>query len=423
LAFMLASLRSLAEDIEACGSTLVVRRGKPQQVLGELVSEGHAGQIFAEEDFSPYAKRRDAEIINQLPVRFTHGLTVQHPDWVKKADGDPYTVFTPFSRAWKALAPPSDGSLLPPPAGIPTPTGLTSEPLPERPVLPDEIPFSPGEGKALRRLQAFTEGDDAPVYSYHHQRNRVDLQATSGLSPYLRFGMLSARQAIVAARAALERAPKGESRKGAETWLQELIWREFFIAILHHFPQVREESFRTDLRSIRWVNDETQYQAWTQGCTGYPIVDAAMRQLMAIGWMHNRARMVVASFLVKDLLIDWRWGEYWFMQHLIDGDPSANNGGWQWSAGTGTDAAPYFRVFNPTLQGAKHDPEGDYIRRWIPELSAVPTKRIHQPWKMTEAEQRDCGVVVGKHYPAPIIDHGWARERILAEYKRARQEV
>jgi deoxyribodipyrimidine photo-lyase len=400
-----------------------VRRGKPYQVLGELVSEGHAGQIITEQDFSPYAKRRDAEIINQLPMRFTHGLTVQHPDLVKKANGNPYTVFTPFSRAWKALIPPSRDSVLPPPDRIPTPTGLISELLPERPVLLGEVPFPPGEGEALRRLWAFTEGEDALVYRYHHQRDRVDLQSTSGLSPYLRFGMLSARHAVLAARAALERAPQGESRKGAETWLQELIWREFFIAILHHFPEVREDSFRPDLRSIRWVNDEDQYHAWTQGCTGYPLVDAAMRQLAATGWMHNRARMVVASFLVKDLLIDWRWGEYWFMQHLIDGDPAANNGGWQWSAGTGTDAAPYFRVFNPTLQGVKHDPNGDYIRRWVPELRPVPTKRIHQPWKMTEVEQGDCGVVIGKHYPAPVIDHSWARERVLAEYKRARLEV
>ena len=202
--------------------------------------------------------------------------------------------------------------------------------------------------------------------------------------------MLSARQAAVAA---LDSGREGgeAARQGAETWLNELIWREFYMAILYHFPHVLEQAFREDLRDILWRNDPADFAAWCEGRTGYPVVDAAMRQLVQTGWMHNRARMIAASFLVKDLLVDWRWGERFFMQHLVDGDPAANNGGWQWTAGVGTDAAPYFRVFNPSLQGAKFDPDGEYVRRWVPELAQVPTKYIHEPWKMPVDVQRQAG--------------------------------
>jgi deoxyribodipyrimidine photo-lyase len=251
----------------------------------------------------------------------------------------------------------------------------------------------------------------------------MDLDATSVLSPYLRFGMLSAGQAVLAAQQALQNAPDKNARKGAETWLNELIWREFYIAILYHFPQVSRMSFRENLRDIRWNNDPREFEAWCEGRTGYPVVDAAMRQLRNTGWMHNRARMIVASFLTKDLLIDWRWGERWFMQQLVDGDPAANNGGWQWTAGTGTDAAPYFRIFNPVLQSKKFDPQGDYIRRWVPELTRVPGLYLHAPWEMTVDQQRDAGCRLGEHYPLPIIDHSFARQRTLVAYKNASQAV
>ena len=235
--------------------------------------------------------------------------------------------------------------------------------------------------------------------------------------------MLSARQAVVAALGAMEAAPDKQARKGAETWLNELIWREFYVTILHFFPRVRGGSFRPEYDLIRWEDDRNTFEAWSHGRTGYPVVDAAMRQLVHTGWMHNRARMIVASFLVKDLLIDWRWGERWFMQHLVDGDPAANNGGWQWTAGTGTDAAPYFRIFNPVSQGEKHDPEGAYVRRWLPELARVPAKLIHRPWTMSFEEQREAGCVIKEDYPAPVVDHGWARERVLAAYAEARQKA
>jgi deoxyribodipyrimidine photo-lyase len=230
--------------------------------------------------------------------------------------------------------------------------------------------------------------------------------------------MLSARQAVVAALRAAGSAPDAAARKGVDTWLNEIIWREFYMAILYHYPFVLQEAFRPQLRDIRWSADQAAYSAWCDGLTGYPVVDAAMRQLVQTGWMHNRARMIVASFLVKDLLIDWRWGEHFFMQHLVDGDPAANNGGWQWTAGVGTDAAPYFRIFSPTLQGARFDPGGAYVRRWVPELARVSTQYIHEPWRMPKALQQSSGCVIGRDYPAPIVDHARARERTLAAYRR-----
>jgi deoxyribodipyrimidine photo-lyase len=265
------------------------------------------------------------------------------------------------------------------------------------------------------------EGDDPPVYRYASGRDRLDLDGTSRLSPYLRFGMVSGRQAVVRALQAIEAAPDEAAREGARTWLDELIWREFYVSILHHFPEVRQGNFRAEYDHLRWENDEGAFDAWCRGQTGYPVVDAAMRQLVQTGWMHNRGRMIVASFLVKDLLIDWRWGERHFMQHLVDGDPAANNGGWQWSAGTGTDAAPYFRIFNPVRQGEKHDPDGGYVRRWVPELADVPEQYLHAPWEMPSDLQQEVGCVIGRDYPAPVIDHGWARKRTLEAFRQARE--
>jgi deoxyribodipyrimidine photo-lyase len=261
----------------------------------------------------------------------------------------------------------------------------------------------------------------APIYQYKERRNRPDLQATSQLSPYLRFGHISAQAACLAARRAIHDAPSADAAKSAGVWLDELTWREFYINILHHFPHVRSRSFRPEYDAICWRNNRSEFDAWCKGETGYPLVDAAMRQLCEDGWMHNRTRMVVASFLVKDLLVDWRWGEKWFMQQLVDGDPAANNGGWQLTAGTGTDAAPYFRVFNPTMQAAKFDPEGDFIRAWLPELANVPTKHIHEPWKMSTALQEKVGCRVGRDYPTPIVDHHEARQRTLEAYQAAKE--
>ncbi|NUQ39272.1 MAG: deoxyribodipyrimidine photo-lyase [Caldilineales bacterium] len=432
LAFLFAGLRQLRQDLQARGSDLLIQTGAPQQALAALLAETGAAAICAEADYSPYARSRDDAIAARLPLHLTAGLTVHPPDLITKGDGQPYTVYTPFSRAWKERvgAMPAgreagqqrDGL----PAGIaptlPAPATLPTPPLPEgarpagEPALPADALFLPGEAEAQRRLQAFGAGPDAAITRYDEGRNRLDLEGTSQLSPYLRFGMISARQAMVAAQEAWAAARTPQARQGAETWLNELIWREFFIAILYHFPHVRQGPLRPNWRPIPWRNDEAEFAAWQQGRTGYPVVDAAMRQLLHSGWMHNRARMIVASFLVKDLLIDWRWGERWFMQHLIDGDPAANNGGWQWSAGSGADAAPYFRIFNPTSQASKHDPDGDYIRRWLPELARVPIAYLYQPWTMPAAIQQQSGCILGVDYPRPIVDHAAARARALQTY-------
>jgi deoxyribodipyrimidine photo-lyase len=423
VAFLMYGLRELDKTLRDRGSYLVVRQGKALDQLTALAKETEAAHIYAEADVSPYARRRDEAVHQQLALKLVDGIAIHQPGIVQKADGSPYTVYTPFSRRWKELPAPDPASLLPAPQTVPTPPNISSFPIPDQPLLPESVPFPPGEQEAQRRLDAFVQSSiRAPIALYADHRNRMDLHGTSRLSPYLRFGMLSARQVVVAALQKRLEASDEQNRKGADVWLNELIWREFYLSILFHFPRVLQQSFRPEYNHIAWRNDESHFAAWREGQTGYPVVDAAMRQLVQSGWMHNRARMIVASFLVKDLLIDWRWGERWFMQHLVDGDPAANNGGWQWTAGTGTDAAPYFRIFNPVLQGKKFDPRGNYVRRWLPELAQVPDKYLHEPWKTPLAIQQQANCVIGRDYPRPIVDHAQARQATLDAYSRAREQ-
>lgn len=416
-AFLLDGLRRLDVDLHARGSRLIVRQGQPRHELTRLLAESQASVIHAEEDYTPYARRRDSDIARALPLRIHPGLTVRQPEQVHKSDGAPYTVFTPFSRTWLALPLPWESELYPAPARINTPTDVASLPVP---VASLQTPFPAGEAEAHSRLRRFAHN---LIYQYKAQRDRLDLAGTSSLSPYLRFGMLSARQATVATLAARAAAPDSEAAAGAQSWLNELIWREFYHHILYHFPHVRGGNFRADYDRVVWRNDPDDWEAWRAGQTGYPVIDAALRQLTTTGWMHNRARMLVAAFLTKDLLIDWRWGERWFMQQLVDGDLAANNGGWQWSAGTGTDAAPYFRIFNPVTQAQKFDPEGRFIRRWLPELDPVPRAYLHAPWTMPAEVQAQVGCRIGRDYPPPVVDHQWARERALTAYKTAKPDL
>ncbi len=403
--FLFNGLRTLELELNQRGSPLIVRHGAPESVLAELLAQTGAQAIYAEEDFTPYARARDARVTRTLPLKLIHGQTTLHPLLVHKAGGAPYTVFTPFARAWKTLLP-SDLGPLPALDSLPPLPPLTSEPLP---VAPEQPLFPSGEAEAQRRLQNFISNQ---IYNYAGERNRMDLEGTSALSPYLRFGMLSMRQAVAAAQLAIRSAPGPAQLASAETWLNELIWREFYIYILYHFPRVSRTPFNPTLANIPWRAAGTDFEAWCAGQTGVPVVDAGMRQLAASGWMHNRARMITASYLVKDLLINWQLGERWFMQNLLDGDPAANNGGWQWTAGTGTDAAPYFRIFNPLLQSRKFDPHAAYIRTWVPELAGLPEDTIHAPWEK--------GLSIPGYPPRPLIEHTLVKERTLRAYHHSK---
>jgi deoxyribodipyrimidine photo-lyase len=407
--FLLAGLQDLRHQLRQSGSDLVVHQGEPQEELRKLLSETGAKKIFAEEDYSPYARRRDESIGHSLPLALVHGFTAVHPANMVTPENKPYTVFHLFQRKWMSF-PFLRINGTSPDDFVPAESLPSSVPLPESRGVPG---FPASTEEAEKRLHDFLE---KRITAYADQHDRMDVDGTSGLSPYIRFGMLSTGQI-----AASLHASGGEDR-GTAAWLRELIWREFYQSILYHFSQITDEDFHPKYRRIAWRNAPVDLQAWKDGRTGYPVVDAAMRQLSSTGWMHNRARMIAASFLVKDLLIDWQAGERWFMEQLVDGDLASNNGGWQWIAGTGTDAAPYFRIFNPALQSRKFDPTGAYIRKWVPEISQLPDEWLHEPWKMPEERHRYYGVISEKTYPAPMVDHSLARDRALAAYKAALRE-
>lgn len=415
LAFFLGGLRALDAQLRRRGSYLVVRRGDPADLLPALVRETGAEVVYAQADVTPFARARDATVGRVVPLRLVEGISAQPPEALLRGDGAPHGVFSQFARAWWRLPPPS--APLPAPERLTTPPGIRCDPLPDLPRLPAGLGCVPGEEEAQRRLAAFTDGEAAPIHRYAEERDRLDGRTSSVLSPYLRFGMLSPRQALAAGASTLARAESEAARAGITAWLRQLVWREFYLTLLFHRPDLLSQAQRPDLRGLAWENDPELFAAWQQGRTGYPVVDAAMRQLVAEGWLANRARLIAGSFLTKDLLVDWQWGERWFMRHLVDGDPALNNGNWQWVAGVGTDSQPYFRVFNPILQGRKFDPVGRYVRRWVPELARVPGQYIHEPWSMPLEAQRAAGCLIGYDYPSPVVDHFQARERTLALYR------
>ncbi len=418
LDFLLGALADLDKQLKTLDSRLIIRQGPAQTALPALAAELGGAAIFAHEDFSPYARQRDQEISEQADLTLTPGVVLQHPEANLKADGDPYIVYTPFKNKWYEQPLPTPADCIPTPDSVPPlPADLESIDLPaSKPVKG----FPSTSAAAQQQLQGFIA---EKIHRYRSQRNQLDLEGTSRLSPYLRFGLISIREAVAQTSMAMLKTKSNEARGEMRTWLDELVWREFYTAILYHFPNVLNGPFREDYEHIPWRDAPDDLAAWQQGLTGYPVVDACMRQLSATGWMHNRGRMIVASFLTKDLLINWQAGEAWFMANLVDGDPAANNGGWQWTAGTGTDAAPYFRIFNPIIQSQKFDPDAAFIARWVPELADLPAQHRHQPWDMPETEAQKYNFKIGRDYPAPIVDHSFARERTLAAYKSARERT
>ena len=397
VAYLLACLDSLDKNLRHLGGRLILRAGDPVGVLRQLAKESGAEAVFWNKDYEPFALKRDAAVAAMcqsegLAVRDFHDQCLQPPGGVLKQDGIPYTVFTPFSRVWKEkpVAAP-----LARPRSVRVPGKLFSDPLPGLESLGHKLDIllpPSGERAAGEALKAFMK---EAVGRYKSCRDLPAVEGTSRMSPHLRFGTISPRVILAAAREAREKHPG--SAAGVEVYVNELIWRDFYKHILHHFPHVERGSFRKEYDAIEWPNDKRLFAAWCEGRTGYPIVDAAMRQLNQTGWMHNRLRMITASFLTKDLLVDWKWGERYFMKQLLDGDLAANNGGWQWAAGTGTDAQPYFRIFNPSSQTEKFDPKEEFIRNYVPEVDSPS-------------------------YARPVVVHSEQRNKALALYKAVRGE-
>ncbi len=419
--FMHGSLASLAASIRERGGRLRFARGRPAEVLPRLAHELRADAVYMTRDASPYGRRRDQAVGRALAdanvdIHAKRGLYIHEPDDLCTQDGAPFTVYSPYRRAWQARP---RRPVIDAPTRIPTPDRLAAEhSTTDLPTLEDlgvdgptadrRYLLEPGEPAARRRLQRWL---DDGIADYAQTRDQLIDGSTSRLSQDLRWGLLSPLEVVERASGA------GEGRR---IFTQELVWRDFYAHVLWHHPDVLERPFRREFERLPWRDDEQAVEAWKDGRTGYPIVDAAMRQLRATGFMPNRARMVVASFLSKDLLVDWRIGERHFMEHLVDGDVASNDGGWQWTASTGTDPQPYFRIFNPVLQARRADPDGTFVRAWLPELHEVPTTHIHEPWTMSPELQAQTHCRIGIDYPAPIVDHAAARERALAAFASVR---
>ena len=428
------SLTALAEALAAAGSALVILKGDPAALLPELADRISAGAVVWNRRYGAADRALDAALKTRLRqsgrlVQSFNSHLLREPWEVRSAAGQPMKVFTPFWRAARAMgpfAPPcpaparlGDGASAPLLAcldGLPrlAPADILRVPAHADWTLGLGQAFRPGEAAARDLLAQFL---DEILESYTDDRDRPDRPATSRLSPHLAFGEIGPRQ--IAAATAMAEAADGSGRlsRHAEKFLAELGWREFSYHLLYSSPAMADQPIAAKFAAFPWQDDPAALAAWQRGRTGYPIVDAGMRQLWQTGWMHNRVRMVVASFLIKHLQIDWREGERWFWDTLVDADPASNPASWQWVAGCGADAAPYYRIFNPVLQGLKFDPDGAYVRCFVPELARLPAAHIHAPWLAPAAVLAEAGIVPGQTYPAPIVDHSAARARALAVYQ------
>ncbi|MEE4184863.1 MAG: deoxyribodipyrimidine photo-lyase [Gammaproteobacteria bacterium] len=414
------SLARLADDIAGYGGQLILRRGSSVDQLAAQIGQVDAGAIYWNKVHEPWALELDeavrAELRGRVELHRSLSNLLVQPGHVLNGSGEPFKVFTPFYKKLLQLETLREPLPVPPRLTVTVPANHAGETLDDWQLLPRQPDWArgftdcwePGEAGAERSLMAFA---DNAMRDYMDTRNSPDVRGTSRLSPHLRFGEISPAQVWRTVRELS--AARSNATRGADGFLRELVWREFSYHLLHFWPQLPEEPFREQFAAFPWRHDAASLAAWQQGLTGYPLVDAGMRELWQTGWMHNRVRMVVASFLVKHLLVPWQDGAQWFWDTLVDADLANNSASWQWVAGCGADAAPYFRIFNPILQGTKFDPAGDYVRRWVPELAAVPERYIHEPWRMSAAEAADCGVQLERDYPLPMVDHASARKRAL----------
>ena len=409
--FLCGCLSSLAQNLGAIGGHLVIRRGGTVEELAKLVHETGAQAIFFNRDPNPFGRRVEAELSAfgenvGIEIAGFHDVTVHEPGEILNSSSEPFRVFSAYARAWaKAGRAKAQGRV----PALKVADGVKSLPLPTLEtwrLQPEANVLEAGEKAARIRMKSFIE---CGLTSYGQLRNSLARECTSRLSQDLRFGLLSIRELLERCR---DRASvlAASARKSAEKFISELVWREFYFSILWHFPEVLEVEFNPKFRGMTWPGTRDRFDRWRLGETGFPIVDAAMRQLVQTGFMPNRVRMVVAMFLTKDLLVDWRMGESYFMQKLTDGEIANNNGGWQWSAGTGADAAPYFRILNPWTQTARFDPQGEYIKKWVPESRSVAAQQFFRP--------PASGKRLASGYPAPIVDHAHAREKALDFFRQ-----
>ena len=425
--FLAGALESLARAIAARGGRLLLRRGPADRAVAELARALGAEAVHWTRGYDAPSRRVEEQLSGRLAelgiaARSFPGFTIHEPEALRQRDGEPYRVYTPFSRAWLEREPPE------PPLPVPErlrflDPGIASETIESlalRPTSPDwadglRATWDASERGAEVSLERFLDG---PIWSYGRARDFPGRPGVSRLSPHLAVGTISPRRIYWAARARAE----AEGRDFAAVWpfLRQLVWREFAWSNLFHFPELPDRPLRPEFTRFPWQEDPAALRAWRRGRTGYPIVDAGMRELWTTGWMHNRVRMIAGSFLTKDLLIPWQQGERWFWDTLVDADLANNAMGWQWVAGCGIDAAPYFRIFNPVLQAKKFDPDGAYVRRWVPELAKLPNEWIHEPWAAPPLVLEEAGVRLGSTYPHPIVDHARARVRALAAFEAIR---
>jgi deoxyribodipyrimidine photo-lyase len=422
------SLAALGQEIAALSGNLILRRGDSAEQLGRLVEQSGAQAVYCSRQYEPWAAQLERDVHQRLAsdgvsLKRYPGSLLFEPENISNQSGLPFRVFTPFWRHCRAREPDPCISLSQGQSQW-HPGTLPSEPLEDWALTPRDPDWAsqwqqwwtPGGDGAVRKLETFLEHGLA---DYSEGRDHPALEATTRLSPHLHFGEISPRRLWHSVL--WQTAGRPDLEKQAEKLLSELGWREFSYHLMHHFPHIAEEPFKVGFREFPWIEDNSRLHAWQRGRTGYPIVDAGMRELWATGYMHNRVRMITASFLTKHLLIHWREGADWFWDTLVDADLANNSCGWQWVAGSGADASPYFRIFNPVLQGKKFDAAGEYVRRWVPELAGLPDRYLNSPWEAPAQVLRAAGITLGSSYPLPIVDHSSARESALTAYRSIRK--